>query len=282
MKLFYDKTAITTMDDARSHYAADEFASPMRSTVASLSWLKHEISALDSLLKELEMPEVCDLHLEYKVNPPKGDGEASHTDLMIISGVSSLAVEAKWTEPRYETVDKWLTKGPNPLNRHDILNGWLSLLRKQALDELHIEDFSDAVYQMVHRAASACAAGKMPKLAYLVFKPSPDPKTAAISTLRNDLTHLWNLLGSPKGFPFYLVKVQLSPTPAFDEIEPLPKRDKATAEQVKAALFGSDRLFKFGKYHLTKVGAKIMTPTGYGEDALVRQPGITVPHGGKV
>jgi hypothetical protein len=282
MKLFYDKTAITTMDDARSHYAADEFASPTRSTVASLSWLKHEISALDSLLKELEMPEVCDLHLEYTVPPQQGEGEASHTDLMIISGAFSLAAEAKWTEPRYDTVGKWLTKGPNPLNRRKVLTDWLGLLQKHAMHELHIEDFSEAVYQIVHRAASACAAGKMPKLAYLVFKPSPDPKTAGIPKLHDDLTHLWNLLGSPKGFPFYLVEVRLSPTPAFKAIESLPKRDKATAQQVSDALFGSDRLFNFEKYRVTRVGAKIMTPTGYSEDALLRQPGITVPEAGKV
>ncbi|MCX6832565.1 MAG: hypothetical protein NT028_10645 [candidate division Zixibacteria bacterium] len=281
MKLFYDKTAITTMDDARSHYAADEFASPTRSTVASLSWLEHEISALDSLLKELEMPDVCDLHLEYTVEPRQGDGEASHTDLMVISGESSLAVEVKWTEPRYDTVGKWLTKGPNPLNRCKVLTGWLGLLQKHAMHELYIEDFSGAVYQMVHRAASACAVGKMPRLAYLVFKPSPDPRTADIQTIHKDLTNLWSLLGNPKGFPFYLVEVHLSPTAAYKAIESLPKRDKATAEQVKAALFGSDRLFKFGKYHLTKVGAKIMIPTGYGEDALVDQRS-TVPGVGKV
>jgi hypothetical protein len=137
MKLHYDRTAITTMDDALSHYSSDEFESPTRSTVASLSWLKHEISALDSLLKELEMPEVCDLHLEYKVKPPKGDGEASHTDLMIISGESSLAIEVKWTEPRYPTVSEWLQIGANPHNRREVFAGWLSLLQKHAMRELH-------------------------------------------------------------------------------------------------------------------------------------------------
>ncbi len=281
MKLYYDRTAITTMDDALSHYSVDEFESPWRSTVPSLSWLKHEIAMLDSLLKELEMPEICDLHLEYKVEPPKGSGQASHTDLMIKSGDCSLAVEAKWTEPRYETVAKWLKKGPDPRNRSEVLAGWLSLLQNHARRELHMEDFSDAVYQMVHRAASACAAEKMPKLAYLVFKPSPNPMTADIQTIHNDLTHLWSLLGNPKGFPFYLVEVPLSPTPAFKAIASLPKRDKTTAQQVKAALFGSDRLFKFEKYHLTKIGAKIMHSTGYTEDPLVRHPGVGVSDGGR-
>jgi hypothetical protein len=271
IKLHYDREAITTMDDALLYYSTDEFASPTRSTVASLSWLKHETSMLDSLLKELEMPEVYDLHLEYRVKPPKGDGEASHTDLMIISGASSLAVEAKWTEPRYESVDKWLKKGSNPDYRREVLAGWLDLLQNQAMRRLHIEDFSVAIYQMVHRAASACSAGKIPKLAYLIFKPSPDPKTAPVPKLRNDLTYLWNLLGNPKGFPFYVVEVPLSPTDAFAAIRSLPKGHKETALPVKAALSGSDRLFKFGNYSLTRVEAKIMTPASYSEDPLVEQ-----------
>jgi hypothetical protein len=201
---------------------------------------------------------------------------------MVISGESSLAIEAKWTEPRYETVDKWLTKGSNPHNRRDVLTGWLSLLQKHAIHELRVEDFSDAVYQMVHRAASACATGKMPRLAYLVFTPSPDKKTAAISKLLNDLTHLWNLLGNPERFPFYLVEVPLLPTPAFEKIAPLPKGHKETAPPVKAALSGSDRLFKFENYSLTRVGENVTRSTGYSEDPLVGQPGIAVPEAGKV
>ncbi len=270
------------MDDALLYYAADEFESPCRSTVPLLSWLKHEQPAVSSLLRDMGMPTGYNLHLEYKVKPPKGSGQASHTDLMVISGESALSIEAKWTEPQYDTVDKWLTKGPDPRNRREVLAGWLSLLQEHAMRELRIEDFSGAVYQMVHRAASACATGKMPRLAYLIFKPSPDPKTAPVPKLRDDLTHLWNLLGNPKGFPFYVVEVPLSPTDAFAAIKSLPKGHKETASQVKAALLGSDRLFNFEKYHLTEIGVKTMTPTGYSEDPLVVQPRFTFPETSKV
>jgi len=282
MKLYYDKTATATMDEALSRYAADEFESPCRSTVPLLSWLKHEQPKVSSLLRAMDMPTGYNLHLEYRVKPPKCSGRASHTDLMVISGESSLAVEAKWTEPRYETVGKWLTKGSKPHNRREVLKGWLSLLQEHAQHTLQPEDFSDAVYQMVHRAASACKAGKIPRLAYLVFKPSPDPKPAAIPKLRDDLTHLWSLLGNPNGFPFYLVEVQLSPTPAFKAIAPLPKGHKETAPLVKAALSGSDRPFCFEKYWLTRVGENVTQSTSYTEDPLVEQPGITVSEGGKL
>jgi hypothetical protein len=282
MNFYYDRTDIATTDNALSKYAADEFESSHRSTVPLLSWLKHEQPAVSSLLRDMGMPTGYNLHLEYKVKPPKCRGQASHTDLMVMSGESALAIEAKWTEPRYDTVDKWLKKGTKPHNRQDVLTGWLSLLQEHAMRELHIEDFSETVYQMVHRAASACKAGKMPRLAYLVFTPSRDKKTAAISKLLNDLTHLWNLLGNPERFPFYLVEVPLSSTPAFEKIAPLPKGHKETVPPVKAALSGSARLFKFESYLLTRVGENVTRSTGYSEDPLVGQPGIAVPDAGQV
>ncbi len=249
MRIFFDRKPVATIDDALSLYKASEFKSPYRSTVPLLSWLKYEQEMVKSLLHDLYIPENCNLYLEYTVPPQKGKGVASHTDLMVISGESSLAVEAKWTEPRYETVGKWLKKGSNLLNRKDVLTGWLGLLQKHVQHTLHLADFSDAVYQMVHRAASACAAGKTTKLAYLVFKPSPDPKVADIKTIHDDLSRLWNLLGSPKGFPFYLIEVQLSPTAVFDAIASLPKGNEATNETVQDALC-NEQLFDFSEYEL--------------------------------
>ena len=256
MNLHYDRTLYSTIAAVIPMYGGSEFQSPTRSTVPLLSWLKHEQPMLSSLLRDFGMPADCNLHLEYEVKPQKGRGMASHTDLMVISGECSLAIEAKWTEPRYKTVSNWLGQGTNPQNRYAVLTGWLGLLQKHAQRTPNVGDFSDAVYQMVHRAASACAAGGNTKLAYLVFKPSPDPRTADMHVIRDDLTHLWNLLGNPKGFSFYLVEVQLSPTAAFDAIASLPKGNEATAQQVSAALLGSDRLFSFEKYCVTRVRDK--------------------------
>lgn len=252
MNFYYNKEVISDIDKAIPMYGKLEFSSPTRSTVPLLSWLKHEQPMLSSLLQNLGMSADCNLHLEYKVKPPKGSGKASHTDLMVISGESSLAVEAKWTEPRYETVGEWLKKGANPLNRRDVLTGWLSLLQKHSERTLHVKDFACAVYQMVHRAASACAVGSNPQLAYLLFKPLLDPKTADIQTIRDDLAHLWGLLGSPKGFPFYLVEVQLSPTAAFDAIASLPKGNEVTDGDVRGALC-NEPLFVFSKYELRTI-----------------------------
>ncbi|MBM3860568.1 MAG: hypothetical protein FJ395_13080 [Verrucomicrobia bacterium] len=250
MSLFFNETAIGTVDDALRHYGADEFESPTRSTVPLLSWLKHEEQMVAALLRDLGMPADSNLHLEYQVKPPKGTGKASHTDLMAITDGGSLAVEAKWTEPRYKTVSEWLVEGENIQNRRDVLTGWLGLLQRHVQHPLRLEDFTAAVYQMVHRAASASAAGRNPQVAYLVFKPSPDPKTASIEQIQADLEHLRGLLGNPRTLPFHLIEVTLLPTVAFNAIEPLPKKSSATAEKVRSALLASTPLFHFEKYRL--------------------------------
>jgi hypothetical protein len=252
MNVHYDKEMISDIDKAVTMYGEKEFQSPTRSTVPLLSWLKYEQTMLRLLLRDMGIPADCNLHLEYTVSPQQGKGVASHTDVMVISGESSLAVEAKWTEPRYETVGEWLEKGSNPLNRRDVLTGWLGLLQQHAQRTIDIGDFSDIVYQMVHRAASACAAGVNPKMAYLMFEPSLDPKTASIQQIHADLNHLWDLLGNPNRFPFYLIELQLSPTAAFDAIASLPKGDEATNKAVRDALC-NEPLFDFSEYELRTV-----------------------------
>ena len=81
-------------------------------------------------------------------------------------------------------------------------------------------------------------------MAYLQFEPSPQKNSATAETVRDDLAHLWQLLGKPAGFPFHLVVVELSPTDAFRDIQSLPKGKAETAPRVIAAL-RSETLFTF-------------------------------------
>ena len=255
MNLYYNQDPIATLDAALPQYPADELASPTRSTVALLSWLKHEPLGLQSLLRDVVIPVDCSQNLEYQVKPLSGRGKASHTDVMLIARPSALAIEAKWTEPRYEPVGQWVLKGIDCQNRKLVLSGWLGLLQKHASRRLRVEDFSDAVYQMVHRAASACAAGDQARLAYLVFEPSPRPGAAGADTIRADLEHLRELLGHANTLPMYLVEVPLSPTPAFAALASLPKATDETAQRVRDALVGTAPLFDFDPYRLTRIGA---------------------------
>ena len=73
------------------------------------------------------MSHAPDLFLEYTVRSPKGES-VSHTDVMLKSGPNALAIEAKWTEPMYKTVGRWLKDGNSRANKETVLEGWLSLL----------------------------------------------------------------------------------------------------------------------------------------------------------
>lgn len=196
------------------------------------------------LLASVGISSTPEIHLEYTVPPRAGKGIASHTDAMVVASDSALAIEAKWTEPRYETVGEWLKKGTNPSNRQAVMKSWLGLLQNHAHRTLTLENTSSAVYQMVHRAASACAAGLNPKLLYLQFTPLPNGTPADCLHLREDLYNLHSLLGSPVDFPFYLVELEVKPTAAYVAIASLPKGSTETAVKMMAALKG-DPLFKF-------------------------------------
>lgn len=239
MKLYFDKQPVASYDDLLLHYKASEFESPARSTVPLLSLLKHGGEVLKSIVQDF-----TEAHLEFCVDPVLGVGKPSHTDVMLLHGDQSLAIEAKWTEPRYATVGEWLAQGTNPDNRRAVMTGWLQLLQPHATKQLELGGFECAVYQMVHRAASACAAGREPALAYLQFSPLPDGSAPHSGQLLDDLGHLHDLLGRPEKFPFCLLEVVVKTTAAFEEIRDLPKACPETAEAVKKSLCGGP-LFEF-------------------------------------
>ena len=94
---------------------------------------------------------------------------------MMMSDSAVWAIEAKWTEPRYETVAKRISKqeadGADP---RKTVEGWLKHFRPFTECDLRIEAFENVVYQTLHRAASACAvatARKLrPELVYLALR----------------------------------------------------------------------------------------------------------------
>ena len=245
MTIFFDRRPLADIQNALTFFKGREFKSPERSTVPLLSLLTHGAEMWQQILAELELPESeIAVHLEYTVRPPQGNGNASHTDVMLIAGRRACAVEAKWTEPPYPTVGKWLGAEPYSLNKLAVLNGWLSLLQPHGNRNLQLHDFLDVTYQTVHRAASACAAGDSAGLAYLVFTPRADGYPAEMGHLRGSLERLAVALGAPDNFPLRLLEVELRPTPAFARIAALPKGQPQTGVEVQNALHGPP-LFEF-------------------------------------
>jgi len=220
---------------------APDLKSPCRSTVPLLSLVKDGNLLLEQILAALHLPVNANLHVEFQVMPPRGVGQDSHTDIMALAGDAAVAFEAKWTEPHE--------------NRREVMLGWLDLLQRHATRPLNLEEFSDAVYQAVHRAASACAAAARPQMVYLHFAPLPDGQNPNVEEYRRDLTHLHGSLGHPQGFPFHQIEVQITPTPAFREIEYLKKGLPATAEAVATALRGVP-LFAFNGYRHHTIDGK--------------------------
>lgn len=252
IRLHYDKEIVNDVSAALLQYPETEFMSPTRSTVPLLSLLKDGNRILNKALSELHSDTASDLHLEYTVSPPIGKGKASYTDLMVRQQGDTLAIEAKWTEPRYETVAQWRRKGKSPKNRERVLRGWLDLIQPHSTRVLNLDDFSDAVYQMVHRAASACFNSEQPHLAYLHFIPDPSGKGATSKQYQSDLEHLRLLLGNPSNFQFYLVDLEIRLTEAFERIKDLPKGTAETASAVHTALENGP-LFEFSDFHLQAI-----------------------------
>lgn len=201
-----------------------------------------------SLFRALGVLGECSIHLEYRVPPPQGRGKASHTDLMVVAGETALAVEAKWTEPEYDSVDVW-RQGVDAVNGPVVLQGWLGLLQAHATQPLDPTAFGPVTYQMIHRAASACDAGRNPILAYVLFTPSPSPQTATPAAIGAQLALLRALLGRPASFPFFLVEINLALTANFEGL----MSQGAGAAEVMAAIEGNEPLFTFGKYSVQAI-----------------------------
>lgn len=255
-KLFFDKEAVAGFDELLAKFDHRAFASPYRSTVPLLAMVKDDWSKFQKALASSNLPVKGNLHFEYQVSSPKGTGKPSHTDLMLLSESSAIAVEAKWTEPRYENVGERLARKREPEEEdpREFVDGWIDLLRPHSSKHLRLDDFSNAVYQSVHRAASACSASQAPSLVYLYFRTTAG-NSKAKDHYYEDLKHLHGLLGNPSGFRFHLIEMPITPTADFTKIQDLKKGSRETDRVVRATL-GGDVLFNFGTPRIRSIGVK--------------------------
>jgi hypothetical protein len=195
-------------------------------------------------LRGLSLTDGAELHTEFTVKPRYGRGTASHTDVMLLDGGASHAIEAKWTEPRYDTVATWLSRGGSNKNRRDVVSGWLSLFREHTDRVPEVDEVGLVVYQLLHRAAGACAGCTSSGVAYLQFSPLPSGAQPESSHLKADLLDLQEALHTRPSFQARLITIELEPTAAFQGIRDSPKGSTETSQRVLKAL-ANGPLFRF-------------------------------------
>lgn len=109
-------------------------------------------------------------------------GEPSMTDLMIQTESKQIAIEGKFTENLYETINHWLKNYTENSMKPKVLEGWFSMVNK-VCDDLEWDSEKklikeNVVYQFLHRTASACSDIKRnPILVYQLFYDVHDEKS---------------------------------------------------------------------------------------------------------
>ncbi len=189
MKLKFKKNGPSSLEDLINLYNGREFKSPYRSTVALLTLFKVD-PTMKVIPNELIDRSDTECVFEYEVEVGRGRGYPSCTDLMIVSPDTCIAIEAKRTEPHYETVAQW--RGDS-WNKREVLQGWLDMINSISPITLSQHTVSQMPYQMIHRAASACLQRrKATRLVYMGFDLSRGKK----EYYANNLATLSKLTGS--------------------------------------------------------------------------------------
>ena len=211
----YKGHGVTGFDALLDCYPAKEFDSPTRSTIPLLEYWRSPEQRTRELTYALSLPfpQGVRLDFEHRVYPQGGKGKASHTDLMVISPGFAIAIEAKWTEPRCETVGSW--RG-DLTNRRKVLRGWLDLLERRGAGPILKRDVRDLPYQMVHRAASACHVENVSNrwLVYLVFETTATKRFEYLT----DLGGLRDALGPDSSLGIALAECQIDPSPSLTRL----------------------------------------------------------------
>lgn len=244
-----------SLGEAIRFYPDSAFEKLTCSTIPMLSMMAHKRRLFHSILKETSFsPKDYTAYLEYTVVPKHGRGKASCTDVMLVNGDKSLAIESKWRENMYDTVAKWKEKKGD--NADKVLESWLRLLQKHADKPLKNTTKNHIIYQMLHRAASAAEAGREPAVAYFCFKMKSVSQGAGTNEVVQRLTDLWSLLGTPNTFSFYVAEIEIKGTEVYEKLRGAINSTgkKALPDLLIAALQAKAPLFDFSPNKVIRIG----------------------------
>jgi hypothetical protein len=213
--LRYGSEPARDFDELISLVPDSEITSPVCSTVVNLGYWKKMTDRLFEIVTRLGFKQERGFSatFEYLLSPQRGKGNPSHTDLMLMAPATRIAIEAKFTESRYETVAKWLGKG-NAGNRQLVLSGWTRLLEIESSESiLHLP------YQLIHRAASSCAGKETYRaMVYLQFVDDQQ-KSAKLASVIDDMKSMRRLVSSQKLNFLSVIMIPVSLTDACHSLQ---------------------------------------------------------------
>jgi hypothetical protein len=132
------------------------------------------------------------------------------------------------------------------------VHAWLTILQPLAHEALTTASMAGVVYQMIHRAASANATRLSPSLLYLHFDDKETQLAARSGIYKAGLAHLYQKLGRPSGFQFYVATQPIERTAVFRAIEGLSRTDSSTCSAVCEAIKAGP-LFIYGPADIEQV-----------------------------
>lgn len=167
----YKTKKVNSKTELLSKYSKKEFNSPFRSTISLIELFFENPKELEKVIPGVNTYEAV---FEDETKALDGTGPASCTDLRLFNSLRNYCIEAKRTEPKYETVKKYISKD---IRHEKVVEGWLGIINKKCCTKLTINNVNDCTYQMIHRFASACKVEGPTEMMYFCFDLSEMKKT---------------------------------------------------------------------------------------------------------
>jgi hypothetical protein len=205
---------VRSFEELVEQLGLDAVASPKRSTVPLLDYWRQPEPRLRVLEAHVGVKpsDQAELHFEYEVPVQQGRGKSSYTDLMILGDDVAVAIEAKFKEPRYESVEAWLAAA-RTTNRAEVLEGWIRAIEAGTEAAVDREVIRELPYQLIHRTASVCCVSRRKRVVvYQVFGDSPGPYYT------EDLRRLASAMPDRDGVSFYVVASPFHPTTTYAQL----------------------------------------------------------------
>jgi len=252
-QLYWGKSEATGFTELLNLIPDAVLASPRRSVVPLVDFCRYPDQALKSIsgVTGIHIGATANLCFEYAVSVQQGRGKPSYTDLVILTPETAIVIEAKYTEPQYETVLSWL-RDPREPNRMAVLEGWLKLINRVAGRMVVVDDILDLPYQLVHRCASACHSELQQRaIIYLIFgKTVPEH-------YREHAKRLDVILSAPGTIPIFVLSCPVTALPQYHRVVQLWDAGQRKLSDAVRQTLAEGPAFKFGELHTSYVSPSV-------------------------